>query len=368
MRLQVFEHQVTDDLLKQINVSNMYGEAETTAKQQFEESKAKDWEDLLQGLMVRRMQWMYRQWKLRKKRRAKLWAMQTQIATNRRRIAQKIVTFCERLTLAAKVRAAFKRELLLTYQKVYDVNDGRVFWFNHLTKAAVWERPHLLWRYGDVPPPQPWSPIDVPIPLPEEAVEDMGDETKPPREQMFALHYWHATARRDLPRKPDGLPLCVQCRRGLAAMKCAQCTTNFCLPCYRQTHGSPFGFFQRRKPNSDEAQDMSEFCQFWTARVRLVLSHTLPIDITSLFLHLPIRRSAPAVQVLARAHVDGRDHPALRPVPDAKGGSRHALRHLQQRPVPPLLPPHPRARSRRPRVLAYIDFVAPCHLLAQIFV
>lgn len=237
----------------------MYGEAETTAKLQFEEGKVKDWEDLLQGLMVRRIQWMYRQWKLRKKRRAKLWGMQTQIATNRRRIAQKIVTFCERLIMAAQVRAAFKRELLLTYQKVHDINDGRVFWFNHLTKKAVWERPHLLWRYGDVPPPQPWSPIDVPIPLPEqEALADKADGAGPPREQMFALHYWHATARRDLPRKPDGLPLCVQCRRSLAAMQCVQCTTNFCLPCYRQTHASPFGFFQRRKLNSDEAQNMSE--------------------------------------------------------------------------------------------------------------
>ena len=120
--------------------------------------------------MVRRLQWMYRQWKLRKERRAKLWDMQSRIATNRRRIAQKIVTFLEKLHTAAKVRELFKRELCLTYQKVYEVNDGRIFWFNHLTKTAAWERPHLLWRYGDVGMPNPWSPIDVPLPSQAEVI------------------------------------------------------------------------------------------------------------------------------------------------------------------------------------------------------
>lgn len=275
---KIFEYNMQDDILQAVNISNMYGEAETQAKKFAEESKKKDWELLMTTIMARRMQWMYKMWKLRKKRRAKLWSLQSQIAANRRRTAQKIVTFCEKTWNGNKSRALFKRELFLTYQKVYvvDGNDGKMFWFNHLLKNAVWERPHFMWRYGDVPMPMVWVPIDVPIPLPEitdaerasmiQVIPATANEKKKEvfvdtREQMYSLHYWHVKAKRDLPRKPDGIPACTACHRNLAEMKCVQCTTNFCFTCYRDSHASPYGFFQKKRPTPDQANDMGKSCQ-----------------------------------------------------------------------------------------------------------
>ena len=67
----------------------------------------------------------------------------------------------------------------------YVADTGRIFWYNHLNKTSHWERPYILWRYGDVKMPLDWIPIDVPTVSPEELA---ADNTK---EQMYALHYWH---------------------------------------------------------------------------------------------------------------------------------------------------------------------------------
>lgn len=269
-----FDYQIKDETLRIINISNMYGEAETEAKTHAAELKAKDWEEHVQNYMAKRMQWMYKMWKLRKRRRAKLWGMQSQMDANRRKIAQKIVIHCERLWIGAKCRIKFRRQLQLTYQKVYSVESpkgpddqshGRMFWFNHQTKQATWDRPHVLWRYGDVPLPSPWIPIDVPIPLPELSddekaaafgVDQKGNMLPDNREQLFSLHYWHVLAKRDLPRKPDGIPVCLSCNRNLADMRCVQCTTNFCFACYRETHASPYGFLQQARPTPAQTNDL----------------------------------------------------------------------------------------------------------------
>ena len=273
---KIFEYQMKDEIYKEINQRNMFAEFETDAKRLAEESKKHDWEDLMRQVMARRMQFMYKQWKLRKRRKAKLWAIQTQIAANRRKFAIKIVNHCTRLFLGSKARASFVRQLRLAWQKVFNVQDGRMFWYNHHLKQSVWERPHLLWRYGDVPLPQVWVPIDVPVSQPAEgqlseagqgAVAD-SNTSGTTKEQMYALHYWHVKAKRDLPRKPDGLPLCATCHRNLADMRCVQCAINNCFACYRSQHASPLGFLQRARPTPDQAQDMD-----WLTRLKFSKEH-----------------------------------------------------------------------------------------------
>jgi hypothetical protein len=73
---------------------------------------------------------------------------------------------------------------------------------------------------------------------------------------MYVIHYWHVTARKDLPRKPDGLPVCSLCCRNLAVHSCNSCNgANFCWTCHRDTHASPLGFLQKTKASRAQYSD-----------------------------------------------------------------------------------------------------------------
>lgn len=248
---KIYEYQMTDEILKQINISNYYGEADEQAKVDAEEAKEKDWKASVENLMVNRIIYMYRFWKARKRRKAYAWKLQSRRSNERRKFAFIIAMFCAQRYHGYKVREQFKRELALTYEKVYKADTGEIFWFNHLLGTSHWERPHLLWRYGDVPMPADWIPIDVPTISDEELNADKQ------KEQMYALHYWHVKAQRDLPRKPDGLPACGMCHRNLAKFACVQCHhAPYCHKCYRDTHASPLNFLQKSFLNMEQRQNV----------------------------------------------------------------------------------------------------------------
>lgn len=137
----------------------------------------------------------------------------------------------------------------LTYEKVWDSASARMFYFNHQLKTSTWDRPHLLWRYGDVTTPTPWIPVDVAVPQP--AAADGSEQ----QQQMYQLHYWHVTAQRDLPRKPDGLILCIQCQRNIAIHRCLVCEVDYCIPCHRDTHKAPLNFAQKTLPTEKELEN-----------------------------------------------------------------------------------------------------------------
>ena len=63
---------MTDEKLHEINIANYYGEAAQAAKVKQLEAKAEDWEKRYNNYMVRRIQYMHRLWKCRKKRKEKL--------------------------------------------------------------------------------------------------------------------------------------------------------------------------------------------------------------------------------------------------------------------------------------------------------
>lgn len=72
---------------------------------------------------------------------------------------------------------------------------------------------------------------------------------------QYVIHYWHVTARKSIPRKPDGLPLCYHCERNIAAHHCETCQVDYCLACHRGTHGNPFGFHQHAKATKEQYSD-----------------------------------------------------------------------------------------------------------------
>ena len=66
------------------------------------------------------------------------------------------MTFLELRIAGWKARVKFEREYKMTIEKVFDTKSQRMFWYNHVTKASVWEQPKLIRRYGDVEKPFPW--------------------------------------------------------------------------------------------------------------------------------------------------------------------------------------------------------------------
>jgi hypothetical protein len=121
-------------------------------------------------------------------------------------------------------------------------------------------------RYEDVTDPPEW--MSTPVIATEEDIAagrrihhgDMlrataFDGVRFDRAARYVIHYWHVKARKSLPRKPDGLPLCCHCERNIAAHHCMTCQTDYCLSCHRGTHGNPFGFHQHAKATKEQYSD-----------------------------------------------------------------------------------------------------------------
>ncbi len=261
---KIFEYHMEDEKLMEITRSNIYGAADTEARVQADEAQKLDWEHEINTYMARRLQYMYRFWKTKKTRKRWAWKLKTRESNEKNKYAFYISSWCVRYWIGGKTRVKFKRELKLTFEKMYVADTGKMFWYNHLTKTSHWERPYILWRYGDVKLPADWIPIDVPTVSAEEMQAD------PSREQMYALHYWHVKGKRDIPRKPDGLPLCGNCQRNLATDFCQDCHLNLCLSCARDTHASPFNFKQKAVLKAEERSN-SDLLQ----KLKNSLSHTL---------------------------------------------------------------------------------------------
>jgi hypothetical protein len=137
--------------MREIAVSNMYGEADATATNMVREMKNAEWDSIVKNYMVRRIQFMYRLRRARRWRWNKAWKVTKRF--DRVRLDQKkfCVIFIERSFAGRRSRERFRKQLWLSYEKIWDTSSGRLFWFNHVTNKASWEMPLLLKRYGDCP-------------------------------------------------------------------------------------------------------------------------------------------------------------------------------------------------------------------------
>jgi len=243
---KVMEYQMTDPKLMEISEANYYGEAWWEANEMAKEMKEEDWDKRFKDYMVSRMQYMYRLWKSRRNREKVIWRIKNRESALKQEKFLKCIHMIELSLEARKSRERFKLQLHLTYEKVWDtsVTPARLFYYNHHTKVSCWDRPHLLWRYGDVPVPPKWIPCK-PVEESKEDIEAVASGATPPQ------HYWHVMAKKDLPRKPDGLPLCSECSLNLALQYCEQCQRDFCFPCKRKLHSHPLEFSQLRAKPKD---------------------------------------------------------------------------------------------------------------------
>ena len=238
---KVFEQHMTDDILKDVNVANYYGESLMKAKDRVVKLKEEDWIKRERHYYTKRIQYMYRLWKGRKERLEHAWKVDTNIARENRVFQRVVIEFIERLHHANRVRAIFKKQYLKTIEKIWDPSERRMFWYNHQTHVSSWEEPHLVRRYGDAEMPAPWVVHTGPewVELPK---------ASPDAEQEYATQemtsYWHATSGVQLKRKPDGVYLCQICNHNIALRHCHECAVGHCFTCYRDRHSHPWGFMQ----------------------------------------------------------------------------------------------------------------------------
>lgn len=265
---KILEYKMTDDKLMEILYANYYGEANYQALEEAKKLRTEAWDILIKDTMARRIQYMYRLRKARKKRAAKVWQVYNRNAINARTKQKICISFMEKTFKGRRVREKFAKQLNYVYEKVWDIESGRLFWMNHVTKVSVWERPYMLGRYGDVEMPLPWIAIPDIDNISDDEHSDVGVVTN---DNALTLHsrpsqtisskkkttsYWHVTARRSLPRKPDGLLLCQRCDINLALRKCLGCNNMlYCFCCHRETHSHPLNFCQNTRATQNQLND-----------------------------------------------------------------------------------------------------------------
>ena len=110
---------MTDEILKKVNISNYFGEADEQARIDSDEAKKEDWLQVVNNMMCRRIQYMYRFWKSRKKRRAFAWKLKTRESNEKRAYALMIAMWCAQHYHGYKVRIVFEKELKLTKRDRY---------------------------------------------------------------------------------------------------------------------------------------------------------------------------------------------------------------------------------------------------------
>jgi hypothetical protein len=263
---RIFDYKMTDKKLREINLENMYGEADHLALQEVQLAKDEEWDLLVKNHMASRLQFMYRRRKANQWRQKKMLKLTNQVLKAKTDTHRRCVRFLERSWEGYLSRMRFRKQLRYTFEKIWDVDSAKLFWYNCVTGASTWDRPYLLGRYEDVSDPSEW--VSNPVVASDEdraagrriysgadLAETSFDGVQFDKSQSYVVHYWHVKARKSIPRKPDGLPLCSHCQRNIAVHRCDACAVDFCLSCHRGTHGNPFGVHQHAKANKDQFLD-----------------------------------------------------------------------------------------------------------------
>lgn len=158
---KILEYQMTDRILRQIVIANLYGEAEHIAQLELTLIKKDQWKLVLQDYMIRRLQSMFRRWKGRKYRDKVKWKLQQRVQKAMMKSKLKVANFIACWFRGFKCRDLFRRQLLLTIERVWDVDSATEFYYNHATSQSSWDQPGLLRRckIEDLTPPCIWVPL-----------------------------------------------------------------------------------------------------------------------------------------------------------------------------------------------------------------
>ena len=109
---------MTDEKLMEVTHSNIYGSADTEAKELANKAQEEDWEYTINTFMARRIQYMYRYWKTKKRRKQWAWKLKSRESNEKNKKAFYISSWLARHWIGSKIRSKFKKELYLTFEKM----------------------------------------------------------------------------------------------------------------------------------------------------------------------------------------------------------------------------------------------------------
>jgi hypothetical protein len=250
------EYQINDKVFKSIVIANLYGETEYKTRHEINQLRKEEWSVVLANYMAVRVQYLYRQWKARKWRKKKVWKVEKRVLQFKTKQQKAIIKFIERVHYSYQTRVAFKKQLHLTIEKLYDPSSQQLFYYNHHNSQTCWSLPLLLRRYGDVTMPCIWIPLDD---QQEGNQKKKKSKNTSPLSPTLVTGYYHILAKREFPAKPDGFPLCHSCSHLLAIRTCRQCNVHYCFACHRKSHGHPLGFSQKTKAKRKQYTNPRKF-------------------------------------------------------------------------------------------------------------
>lgn len=108
------------------------------------EAKEADWDLTLKNYMASRLQFMYRRRKGNKWRQNKMYKLMNAVLKEKTDKQRLCVRFMEKCFVAYRVRLLFRKQLKYAFEKVYDIDSAKVFWYNCVTGQSTWDRPYIL--------------------------------------------------------------------------------------------------------------------------------------------------------------------------------------------------------------------------------
>lgn len=145
---RIFDYQMKDAKLREICIENMYGEADHQAIIEVEETRAAEWDLLLKNHMASRLQYLFRQRKARQWRQKGMQKLTNMILKAKADKQRFCVRFIERSVEGYKSRVKFRQQLKYAFEKIYDLDSGKIFWYNSVTGLSTWDRPTMLGEFG----------------------------------------------------------------------------------------------------------------------------------------------------------------------------------------------------------------------------
>mgnify|MGYP006180113977 FL=1 len=94
--------------------------------------------------MASRLQYMFRRRKARKWREKSLFKLTNMILKAKTDKQRFCVRFLERSYEGYKSRVLFRKQLKYAFEKIYDLDSGKLFWYNSVTGQSTWDRPSIL--------------------------------------------------------------------------------------------------------------------------------------------------------------------------------------------------------------------------------
>jgi hypothetical protein len=120
------------------------GEADFIAVKEVQETREKEWDSILKNYMATRLQYMYRRRKGNKWRQKSMFKLMNAVLKSKTDKQRMCVRFMERSFLAYRIRMVFRKQLKYAFEKIYDIDSGKLFWYNCVTGQSTWDRPYML--------------------------------------------------------------------------------------------------------------------------------------------------------------------------------------------------------------------------------